>query len=151
MQKTQKEVAIMNAFLVSCKNFKDRCSYEITSPDPPMPDCCCVFSDGSKWYFELSEILDQKIAQKFYDQRIEFSGGFFSDDILTERIEEKVKKTYLTNGIRTDLLLYFDLQPGWSEKTMLEQTNLAIQRLGKGSFNTVWLFDVQKHKVIGVI
>jgi hypothetical protein len=35
-------------------------------------------------YFELSEILDQNLAQKFHDPRIPFTGGFFTDDILTD-------------------------------------------------------------------
>ncbi|OGW85652.1 MAG: hypothetical protein A3C35_02150 [Omnitrophica bacterium RIFCSPHIGHO2_02_FULL_46_11] len=148
LSKEAKETTVLESFLKCCEEFSSRESFVITSPKPPEPDCHCAFSDDAGIYFELSEIIDEKIAQKFYDPRIPFTGGFFNDDILTDRIKEKLQKSYRTNGKRVDLILYFDLQPGWREDTMRQEVGTVMYQLGKGPFTKVWLFSVHQKKII---
>ena len=148
LHKEVKETTVLELFLKCCEEFSSRGSFTITSPRPPEPDCQCAFSDSTIVCFELSEILDQKLAQKFYDPKIPFSGGFFTDDILIDRIKDKIQKSYQTNDKRIDLLLYFDLQPGWREDTMRQEVETVVTQLGKGPFRKIWLFSVHQKKII---
>lgn len=148
LHKEAKEVTVLESFLKCCEEFSSRGNFVITSSNPPQPDCHCTFSDGTDMYFELSEIIDQGMAQKFYDPKIPFTGGFFNDDILMDRVKEKLQKTYSTNGKRVDLLLYFDPQPGWREDTMRQEVETVVSQLGKGPFEKIWLFIVGQKKII---
>lgn len=148
LHKEAKETTVLELFLKSCEGFSNQGSFVITPSLPPEPDCRCSFSDGTNMYFELSEIIDQKLAQKSNDPKIPLTGGFFTDDVLTDRIKAKIQKSYETNGKRVDLLLYFNLQPGWREDTMRQEVETVITQLGKGLFTKVWLFSVHQRKII---
>ena len=142
-QKSSKEVVVLNKFLNN--SFSE---FTITSCKPPKPDCLCKFSNGEKVYFELSEIIDQNLARKFYDENLQFVGGFFSDDILDRRIKDKFTKEYETDGLNVELLLFFDLQPLWPEKTIIEQIKIFLSSMQRSPFSKVSVFDVQKNNVL---
>ena len=146
--KETKETTVLDLFLKCCEEFSSRAPFVVTPRKPPEPDCHCAFSNGTNMYFELSEILDQNLAQKFYDPKISFTGGFFTDDILTGRIREKIQKSYQTSGECIDLLLYFDLQPGWPEDTMKQEVETLVTQLGKGPFEKILLFSLHQKKII---
>jgi len=133
----------LNKFLN--KSFSE---FTTTSCKPPKPDCLCKFSTGERVYFELSEIIDQDLAKKFYDRTLQFTGGFFSDDILDKRIKDKFTKRYETGGLNVELLLFFDLQPLWPEKTVIEQIKIFLNTIQGSSFSKVSVFDVQKNNIL---
>ncbi|MDD5504670.1 MAG: hypothetical protein PHV77_05085 [Candidatus Omnitrophica bacterium] len=142
-QKTSKEIFVLNKFLR--KSFS---KFAINSCEPPKPDCLCRYSNGERVYFELSEIINQDLAKKFYDKNLQFTGGFFSDDILGKRIEDKFKKQYETDGLNVELLLFFDLQPLWAEITIIEQIKILLRSMQRTIFSKVSLFDVHKNNVL---
>ena len=146
--KSDAEKTVLEYFLNACPIFSGKVSD--TKPcNPPEPDCICEFKDGSRRYFELSEIVDEGIAEKFYGRKVDPSGGFFDDDILNDRVREKLEKKYQTNGLDIELLLYFSFQPMWPEETMTQQVRDVVNSRGRGPFKRVWLFSVPKTKVMG--
>ncbi len=146
--KSDTEINVLRNFLNACPEFSGKLT-DIKSCVSNEPDCLCEFSNGTKIYFELSEIVDQKMAQKFNDPKLAFNGGFFTDDILIDRVTDKLSKFYETKGLDVELLLYFDLQPPWPEATMADQVEDVLNDKGKGLFKKVWLFSVPRGRVIG--
>ena len=141
--KVKKQVGILKRFLD-----KSFVGFSIRPCEPPEPDCLCEFSNGEKAYYELSEIIDPNLAKKFYDKSLQFTGGFFSDDILDKRIKDKFTKKYETDGLNVELLLFFDLQPLWPVETIIEQIKIFLSSMQCSPFSKVSVFDVQRNNIL---
>ena len=149
-EKEKREIEICEKFLRSCSAYKSL-KFRVSPQDPPAPDCLVEFFGDLPKRVELSEMVDKGIAEKFYGQKVEPSGGFFDDEILSERILEKIQKKYKTDSNETELLLYFLIQPVWPEETMLEQVKKTVDQYGRGPFGRIWLFSEPREEVIGLI
>ncbi|MCW5983572.1 MAG: hypothetical protein KIT09_36110 [Bryobacteraceae bacterium] len=113
--------------------------------DPPHPDILCTIS--GKWYwFELGQIISQKVAAQVSPSRKLLEGGFsFSQEMaFIEIVNKKATKTYDTNGFPVDLILWFDLRLG-SEGTIArligKHGGILKSLIGRSPFSRVWIFD----------
>jgi len=79
--------------------------------EPPMPDVCCSL-EGRVQYFELGEVVMQKVARDAsMAQRTGAShgGAVSTSGPLLELFRKKCLKLYRTNGTPLHLLLYFNV------------------------------------------
>ena len=84
----------------------------IQQREPPEPDILC-FIGAQQRYFELGRLLDPEMT-KLTNWSLRHPGEFVKPEVerigLPERdmLAQKLEKLYMTNGVRCDLLLYYD-------------------------------------------
>lgn len=144
---------------------------------PPMPDLECIVG-GKRMLFEVSEILDDRLAQgadhsvKQSLRRMEAvsrgdletansiqTWGFrsFPRYASLERIlRQKLSKKYCTTGIPTQLLLFYDQQTPQGPlheplDYLLSQHQEWASLLANSAFQRVWIFHLPLEFVIGYL
>lgn len=126
----------------------------VQSRQPPEPDIWCTVH-GAPYYFELGRLLDRAspplrlAALRNAPNPVAVDPSKFG---LPERdmLRQKISKTYTTNGIPVDLILFydwgnlitdsvpppFDLTPQFIEDVVLPEL-----RNGTGPFARIWIFE----------
>ena len=91
----------------------------LESRDPPEPDVYAVSVSEGPLYFELGRLLDQGIQKlRLEGFRRAWAGDPTPVSMNDERVgvperdmlKQKLGKSYVTNGMPVDLLLYFDAE-----------------------------------------
>ena len=139
----------------------------------PMPDLECVV-DGKPMLLELGEILNSNLAEgivysgKQADKKVEsnangnsvaansiqtaVSCSFDANGSLLRILAKKLAKTYETSGLRTHLLLFYDLERPWGPfDYLLQRPDVFAGLIADSVFERVWIFDLQSATVIGYL
>jgi hypothetical protein len=131
----------------------------IENRKPPEPDILCEVS-GTKRYYELGELTDETIPKNEAKARRagqDIHGGYISqDDPLEKMILQKCGKTFSTNGLELDLLLYFavghQVPHEGLVKSWIENNRTRIDAALKASpFLTIWFYDDWEKRIISRI
>ncbi len=128
--------------------FMGVCGYPIVeksirSQSSPKPDIFCRLLTGVTVEFELTNGIDQQLAQKMNDCRIKDKGGFNNEDPIEKMILDKIKKfedrKYDCSAERFELLVYLGLMPIflYQQKTIVRflERNRKFQ-----GFDKIWVF-----------
>ena len=113
---------------------------------PPFPDIHSTVN-GRPYYFELGEIVDEALARResISERTGESTGGPFSqEEPLLRMFREKCEKTYRTNGVPVDLLLYYFKQ--YPHKGVLldylRRRRLEIStHIANGPYARIWIYS----------
>ena len=124
------------------------CEYSIIKESikqqtPPKPDIFCELKTGVTIEFELTNSIDQQLAQKMNDSGILGKGGFKNDDPIERMILNKTEKLkedkYEQSAKRFELLVYLGLMPIFphQKKTIPHflERNKKLQ-----VFDRIWVF-----------
>jgi len=146
------ELEVFNAFAAVAEVGVDSGS-EVNARSPE-PDIRCAIS-GELHYFELGEITDQSVARCAADalKYDEPRGTAFSQtEPFAYIIGKKRTKTYATDGVPVELLLYYRNQsPPFSSyfAELLASSMTDLEALvTSGPFQRVWIFDFAKKRVL---
>jgi hypothetical protein len=122
----------------------------ITSCSPPLPDIRCTIN-SSTYFFELAEVVPQEHAQALAIKGVYTSGFPDPDDkgpkAMEAIIRQKQTKTYMTDGVPVDLLLYFNkdfpiyIPEETSGVDALTAIDIAISECKQnGPFTRIWTY-----------
>ena len=117
--------------------------------DPPFPDIRCRLG-SSLYFFELAEVTDEGLARSYGEslKTRKSLGGFYSEvEPLTSIFTSKAQKTYQTDGVPLDLLLYYWKQASFDpdDQKVLSELKLSVdQMLLSGPF-----MPANKHRTGG--
>jgi hypothetical protein len=123
--------------------------------DPPCPDISCRLN-STPYFFELGEVTDEGLARRYSEslRTGRITGGWFSQDKpLKSMITSKAQKTYQTDGVPVDLLLYYWKQAPYYpdiSQVLAEFRGATDYILQSGPFSRIWLYEHPK-TVLGVI
>jgi hypothetical protein len=130
------------------------CAGSIETREPPQPDIWCML--GNKpYFFELGRVLSSKQprlrleALRCYPDQVQIDPlrfGFPERDML----RGKLLKTYETNGVPIDLVLYYD----WGPDAFLTASAPFMEEAEffdgvfqpelvsvRGPFTTIWIYE----------
>ncbi len=130
----------------------------IRSLTPPSPDIYIESEDGQKFYFEITECIDNAIAKQTGDilksLRVNknlpesYKTVAFKEKLLFKSSMEKFQKEYEADG-PIELLSYFNQQPKPLEDILLESyRDFVKEYLKKSPFTRVWVYDVFHNKIL---
>ena len=130
----------------------------IQSENPPYPDISCRVN-GETWYFELTRVADQGLANEmghvFSTARktgispVGKAVSYSDKEAVLEAVAKKARINHKVNGCRFDLLLYSDgLYHPCVEITFVRSDLLMLEDEFKGKWNSIWLYDKPESKVL---
>jgi hypothetical protein len=144
---------------------------------PPMPDLQCVIA-GRPVLFELAEILESDLAEgvaysgkQSHKKAEALSRGdtetassiqtdgrrsFPANASLKRILWQKLAKTYETNGLEAQLLLFYDCQRPWGPFYYISHLHYSLQReladlIASSVFQRVWIFHLPTETVMGYL
>lgn len=111
--------------------------------------------NGVSYYFELTEIVHEKVAKDLGDQQKTkgdvSEGAFYTEaDPLLRILLNKVAKKYETDGFDIDLVLYYERQfPINPEATLKANESVVVNALlPSGPFSRIWIYDSWKKSIL---
>ena len=117
------------------------------------PDIWCKCKDSER-YFELTDNTDQQLRQYMNDpknKKVKYEP--WRIQVFPSKYQDKFGKQYQTNNKQCDLIVYFGLYPvEFSERRFSEELNKNIGEIiidiEKSPFESVWIFDYEKDKIL---
>jgi len=108
--KEQHEVDVFQEFALRASLNIDHSG--VRSREPPEPDIWCTGLNGDQ-YFELGRLLDNEMQKTkidlFRNAPNPVSGSDYNVKLPErEMLKQKISKTYQTDGLPVDLVLYYD-------------------------------------------
>jgi hypothetical protein len=116
------------------------------------PDIGCTVS-GQRYWFELGQIINEKVAEKLNPNRRKDEGGFSYDQEspFVKLVSNKATKKYETEGAPVDLILHFDPRFGTTARArlLIEKHGTLLDSLTtSGPFNRVWICDDHTKEIV---
>ncbi len=113
--------------------------------DRPAPNIRCILG-GTPYLFELGEVVDEGLARGYsHSLRTgEITGGAFDQIGPLQRMIKKKTKTYQTDGVPVDLVLYYWKHPPYDpaiRQTLTRLTGLIQQIFVAGLFCRIWIYE----------
>ena len=149
-EKARRERAVFAEFAEATRLQVDLAS--IQTEAPPKPDISSSI-DEQKHYFELGEVTNQRLAQRFSVamKTMQQTGGFYSqDDPLLSTLQSKSGKDYGKLDGPLQLLAYYDKQypPPLVRVSINDTLFWTIQSMVMEKWYCVWIYSTWEKKVL---
>lgn len=126
----------------------------VESRRPPYPDIQCRCKSGAH-LFELASITGSEAAKAARSQPGQPRAFALSHELpFLRMLEEKLKKSYQTDGLRLDLVLFYWQQPPPPQEllnSMVVTHSRPLQALLDLHFSRIWIFDCWGAHVLSLI
>jgi len=120
---------------------------------PPRPDILCTCKN-QKVYFELTDNTSHQIQKSVHARDDVVRDQAYSIDPFPAVYNQKFNKSYETDSLRCDLLVYFGMHPVKEldehfEHRLHENIEWIGQNIHRSIFHRVWIYDYHQDAVIG--
>ena len=123
---------------------------------PSLPDIRCLVS-GQEHFFELGEVVDEDLARTASvaakNREHVYGGAVSQTQPLVRIFLKKCRSRYTVNGRPLHLVLYFSVGHQSPIEPLLfpdiaKWRGRLVERIGKSQFDTVWLYDDWKKRIL---